>query len=215
MDIKQQIEEVKRFYPCLVFSPEKNEFSGEIYITKSDSYHIKIDLGPYPNYFPALFEIDERIPRKPDRHIYINTGACCLTTLAKSQILLKTKIKTLRDFIKEIVIPYLQNNSFYELHGRYNTLEYPHHHQGVVDGYKDILKISDEFILAKVIFNRINGTRLKIHHLCYCGTGVKLKKCTNGLHDQSYREFKLIDKKLVEIDFTSHFLPLLKEKGYI
>lgn len=215
MEICKQINEVERCFPSLTFSPEKNEFSGELNISDSDSYQIRIDLNPYPKLFPYLFETEERIPIKPDRHIYTDTGACCLTTKAKAQVLLKSKIKTLKDFIKEIVIPYFQNNSYFEINKKYITDEYAHSYQGVVDSYKDILKINDELIIGKTIYNRLNNPKLKIHHQCYCGSGVKLKNCFGSLHDKAYREFKLIDKEILKVDLYHNLIPLLKNKGMI
>lgn len=215
MDISQQINEVERCFPSLIFSPEKNEFSGELYISELDPYQIRIVLNPYPRIFPDLFETEERIPNKPDRHIYTDTGACCLTTKAKAQVLLNTKIKTLKDFIKEIVIPYLQNNSYYEINKKYKTDEYAHFQQGVVDSYKDILKINDELIIGKTIYNRLLNPKLNIHQPCYCGSGIKLKKCSKSTHDIAYREFKLIDKEILFGDLENNFMPLLKQKGGI
>jgi hypothetical protein len=215
MDIKQQILEVEKCYPLLAYSPEKNEFSGEIFISDSDSYQVKIELNPYPSFFPSLYETEERIPNKPDRHIYTNTGSCCLTTNAKSQILLKTKIKTIKCFIKEIVIPYLQNNSYYEINKCYKTSEYDHYYKGVIDGYKDILHIDNELLIVKTIHDRLINPKLKIHQPCYCGSNIKLKKCTQGLHDRAYRDFKLIDKQLLINDLEINFKPFLKEKGLI
>jgi len=213
MDIRLQITEVEKKYPTLTYSPEKNEFSGEIFISDSDSYQIRIELNPYPRFFPSLFETAERIPIKADRHMYTDTGSCCLTTKARAQILLKTKIKTLKDFVKDIVIPYLQNNSYYEINKKYKTSEYDHYHQGVVDSYKDILQITDELIIAKTIYNRLKSPKLKIHHPCFCGSGIKLKNCSRGIHDKAYREFKFIDKDLLESDLAQNFIPLLERKG--
>ena len=215
MDISQQIIEVERNFPLLIFSPEKNEFSGEIFISETDSYQIRIDIKSYPKFFPGVYETEERIPNKPDRHIYTNTSGCCLTTNAKAQILLKTKIKSLNLFVKDIVIPYLQNNSYFEIHKKYKTSEYDHHHQGVVDSYKDILQINDELIIAKTIYHRLNNPKLKIHQPCFCGSGIKLKNCSRSAHDKAYRDFKLIDKELLEFDFRQNFYPLLKQKGIL
>ena len=215
MDISNQIKEVIWAFPLLKYSPERNELFGELYISEFDSYQIRIDLNPYPKFFPNLYETEERIPNKLDRHIYTDTGSCCLTTRAKAQVLLKTKISSLKIFIKEIVIPYLQNNSYFEINKRYKTDEYAHHHQGVIDSYKDILKITDEKLLALTLNNRLNSPKLKIHHLCYCGSGIIMKKCSNGLHDKAYRDFKLIDKELIYNDLRLHFIPILKQKGFI
>jgi hypothetical protein len=173
MHFKDQITEVLKTYPSLQYSFERNELSGELFISDFDSYQIRIELNPYPKFFPRLFETEERIPNKLDRHIYTNSNACCLTTNAKAQVLLNTKIKSLKVFIQEIVIPYLQNNSYYEINKKYKTDEYSHSHQGIVEGYKDILKIENEKLIALVIYKKLYCLKLKIHHPCYCGSGLK------------------------------------------
>jgi hypothetical protein len=213
MDIKQQVAEVLATYKSLKYSPENNEISGELFISPTDSYSIRIEIGQYPQYLPNLFETDDRIPKKADRHIYTNTGGCCLTTSAKGQILLKTKVKSLKTFIKEIVVPYLQNNSYYELNKKYKTEEYPHDFQGIMDGYKDILNIKDERLIVSVISNRIQRKKIKIHDICFCQSGNKLKRCEQGKHDRAYREFKLIDKNLLIHDLFKVLYPLLLDKG--
>lgn len=215
MDIKEQVSEVLKCYPTMQYSSERNELSGELFISDYDSYQIRIDLTPYPRLFPNVFEIDERIPNKPSRHIYTDTGGCCLTTKAKAQILLKTKIKSLKEFVRDIVIPYLQNNSYFEINKKYKTEEYAHHHQGIVDGYKDILRINNETLIAKIIYHRINQPKLKIYLPCYCGSGLKLKNCSKGIHEKAYRDFKLIDKELLAHDLYQTICPMLKEKGIL
>lgn len=215
MDIKKEIGEVLESYPLLAYDEEKNELIGELYITNSDSYEIRVDLTPYPRLFPNVYEVDGRIPNKPDRHIYTNTGSFCFTTTAKSQVFLNTKIKTLTLFIKEIVVPYLQNNSYYEIKRKYKTDEYSHDSSGVIEGYRDILQIDDDLKIAQIMVRRIEGEKLKIHHYCYCGSRAHMKKCTSGNHDKAYREFKKIEKEILYSDLQSHFSPYLKAKGII
>lgn len=210
MDINQQIIEVQKSYPTLKFSPETNQFSGELFITSNDSYMICLDINPYPQFFPNVYEKGERIPIKADRHMYTNTGSCCLTTKSRAQILLKTKVKTLKCFVSDIVIPYFQNNSYYELNKCYKTEEYSHGIKGDLEGYADILQISNVRIILKTIYDRINGDKLKIHDKCYCGSGLKMKNCFHGTHDLAYRNFKMIDIDVLKYDLNS-FLPLLEQ----
>jgi len=205
MDIKQEIATVLTQYYTLSYDSNKNEFVGELYISKEDSYDILIQLNPYPYSFPIVFETADRIPKKLDRHIYTDTGSCCLTTSAKAQILLKTQITSLSLFIKEIVIPYFQNNSYFEINKEYRTDEYSHGVLGIVEGYRDILKMNNDFLIAKLMYNRINGEKLKIHNNCYCGSGIYMKKCTSGLHDKHYRLFKKIEIPLLEHDLDTYF----------
>lgn len=213
MDINYQIQDVLKAYPSLEFDQARNRLVGELYISRHDSYDLEIDISPFPMFFPNVYEVGERIPKKMDRHIYVGSGACCLSTSAKAQVLLKTKIGSLRLFIKEILIPYLQNNSYFEINKRYKTDEYAHGQLGIIQGYMDILKmdfnqINDVLKCALLMEERINGKKMSVHDQCYCKGGMKLKNCKNGSHYSAYRDFRKIDIELLNIDLVKYFAPV-------
>lgn len=210
MDISKQINQVLRDFPHLIYDSNKKQLLGELFITEYDSYDIKIELNGFPKSFPLVYEIGERIPPKMDRHIYPNKGNCCLTTVAKEQILIKTKIHTLGSFISLIVIPFLQNNSFFELNKRYNKGEYSHGVPGVIESYQDILQLDNKYQVSDVLELLIKR-KLSISNQCYCGSGYTLGKCKNGMHKKSYNEFKLIDNKQLNDDLYKWINPYLRE----
>lgn len=200
MDIRKQIEEVLRYYSGLSLNDNNNSIDGELFISEDDSYDITIHLEPYPKHFPRVFETGERIPPKVSRHIYSDTKSCCLSTQAKAQILLKTQISSLHLFIREIVIPYFQNNSYFEINGKYKTDEYAHDKIGVIEGYRDILQLNNDYLIARLIVGRIEGVKLRLHDNCYCGSGVSIKKCNNYTHYKCYKDFRKIDKDVLMKD---------------
>lgn len=209
MELKDQIFEVINRFPQLSYNEINNSIEGELFISKDDSYHVLMDLKPYPKYFPKVFELDERIPKKVARHIYSDSESCCFTTQAKSQIFLKTTITSLYLFVKEVAIPYFQNNSYYEINGKYKTLEYSHNGMGVIEGYRDILQTSNDRNIAVLMFQRIKGTKLRLHDLCYCGSKQVLKKCESGKHFSCYKEFRKIDLEQLISDMKP-FIKLIK-----
>jgi hypothetical protein len=201
MDINTQIAEVIKHYPSLTFSEANNCFTGELFASEGDSYDVRIELGFYPKYFPNVYEISERIPCKADRHIYTDSGSCCFTTKAKAQILLQTKISSLYLFVREIVVPYLQNNSYFEIHKKYKSEEYSHGVLGILEGYMDILLTNNTRAIIQLLLDRINAKgKIRIHDTCYCGSGLPIKKCTNGKHYQCYKQLRLIDIELIQND---------------
>ncbi|WP_075603785.1 hypothetical protein [Saccharicrinis aurantiacus] len=212
MDIRKQIEEVLRHYSGLSYCINNNTIDGELFITEDDSYDVSIHIKPYPKHFPRVFETGERIPPKVSRHIYSDTKSCCLSTQAKAQILLKTKITSLHLFIKEIVIPYFQNNSYFEINGKYKTDEYAHDKSGVIEGYRDILQSNNDYLIAKLMAGRIEGTKLRLHNRCYCGSGLSLKKCNNSQHYKCYKDFRKIDKDVLMNDI-SIFMDFMKKQS--
>ncbi|PKR80716.1 hypothetical protein CW751_08065 [Brumimicrobium salinarum] len=213
MDINQQINEVLESFPHLNWDKDNLEFTGELSIAPDDSYDIQIVIGRFPIRFPLVYEVGERIPLKIDRHIYPSTGNCCLTTAAKECILLKTKIKTLHDFISLIVVPYFQNNSFYELNKKYKEGEYSHGAPGVIEGYRDILSIEKMSLIPAILKVRVSGGLLNNRNECYCGSGFTLKTCKNGLHKRSYKEFKRLDIALLKHDLYKIINPFIREIG--
>lgn len=209
MEISDQINEVLHNHISLKYHKDKNELTGDLYLPDGDSYEVLMKLNPYPVFFPTVFEIEGRIPIKPDRHMYTDSGSCCFTTGAKSQVLLKTKITTLHKFIDEIAVRYFENNSYYEINGKYCYTEYDHGSLGIVQSYQDILNISNNKSIALLMLQRLKSRKLRIKDLCYCNSGQTLKKCSCGLHRRNYRLFRLIDKDVIRNDLF-HFKNILK-----
>ena len=214
MELKLQIQEVLGQYSTLNYDEANNSLEGELFVSKGDSYDVSILLSSYPKLFPQVFEIGERIPRKVTRHIYSDTGSCCLSTSAKSQILLKTTISNLTLFVKEIVIPYFQNNSYFELKGKYKTEEYSHDSMGIIEGYRDILQTNNDLNIARLMLQRIERDKLRIHNQCYCGSGQSLKKCNGGKHYYAYKDFRKIDIDLLKNDLNI-LAKVLRNRGII
>ncbi|MFD2100119.1 hypothetical protein [Flagellimonas iocasae] len=197
---QNEIEEALLVYEDLSYASTSNMIYGTLHLPDKDSYEIEIDLKPCPKFFPSVKETGGRIPIKLDRHIYPITGSCCFTTRAQSQILLKTKVKSLLMFLDLVVVPYFENNSFYEIHNCYFGDEYPHDESGILHGYRDILKIEDRAIIERTIANTIANSRFREHQLCYCGSGRKLRKCTHKRHIQNLRNLYLVDKDVLKSD---------------
>lgn len=195
--MEKGIKEVLEKHQGLEYDSAKNTLEGELFLSSGDSYEVLINLNPYPRFFPTVKETGGRIPPKADRHIYEQYGTCCFTTSAKSQILLRTKITSLLKFIDEIVIRYFENNSYFEIHGRYFGEEYNHGMKGMFEGYQDIFGIQDWRIILRLIHQRIRKQKLRPNNLCYCGSGLKIKKC----HLKNYNEFRLIEKIVLKEDF--------------
>ena len=203
MHLKKQIDEVLDSHNGLVFNSISNTFKGELFLPDGDSYEVLINMNSYPRIFPTVYEIGGRIPIKMDRHVYPDSGSCCFTTSAKAQILLKTVVKSLLDFIDEILVRYLENNSYYELNNSYYTDEYSHGKLGVIEGYKDILQIDDSIKIAKTLIKVLKSKKLVLHQNCYCDSGKRLRKCHRGKHLSNLRKLYMVDKEILNQDLNS------------
>jgi len=209
MGISKEIEDVLTKHKGLVYHLGSHSLSGELFLPDDDSYDVVIKLDMYPELFPTVLEVGGRIPNKLDRHMYVDSGSCCFTTAAKSQVLLKTKIKSLLTFIDEIVIRYFQNNSYFEINKKYCYDEYDHGSMGIVQSYQDILDINDVKSIGRLMLQRLQNKKLSIRDLCYCNSGQSLKKCNSGLHCNNYRLFRMIDKEILHNDLK-YFKNVLK-----
>jgi hypothetical protein len=194
----EQISEIENKY-SLRFDESKSEFSGNLYVEQNDCYQISIDITPFPSSFPIVKELGERIPRKADRHLY-SDASCCLTTKAKEQLLLK-KNKTLDVFIADIVIPFFQNNLYFEINKTYIKGDYKHGIFGVFEAYQEIANITDLRLLLDFLLDRIIRKKYHRNDLCFCNSGLKFKKC----HQQNYNDLLLIDKEIIIEDIKLLF----------
>lgn len=193
----KHIEQVITQHPKLIYDENLNQFRGYLEVDENDVYKIEIDLNPFPDSFPLVKEIGERIPHLSDRHIY-DSGYCCFTTKANENILLKSKVKTIPFFINEIVVPYFLNQSYYEITGEYKHGEYSHGVSGTIEGYGDILRVKNVWIIYNMLLARSNNYNIGVNDKCYCGSRKKIKKC----HRMSYKNFMLIDISIIQKDFV-------------
>lgn len=196
LDLESQIQEILHKQKGLKYDGASTLF-GTIPVSENDNYEVRIDVAPFPQKLPHVHETGDRIPQDLDRHKYKDSDQCCLTTEAKGQILIKTEITSLPIFVTRMVVPYFQNNSYYEINAEYLQGEYSHGTMGVIEGYQDILGVKNPRIIQHVMGERLMGVKLKIRDFCYCGSGRRLKRC----HDAKYRQFRLIDLGTLTFDY--------------
>lgn len=202
------INKILSNYPFLNFIKEERTFTGYICIDDDDRYYLSIDISSFPKRFPKVIEINERIPRKADRHIN-NDNSLCFTTKTNEEILLKTAVTDIEAFFKQILIPYLINNSYYEINKEYKYGEYSHNaiHSiletyndfiSIYVMYKEILGVDNFELISNILRNIVQGKKYRPNELCYCGSNKKIKKCKN--HENGYRKVKKISSHKLSFD---------------
>jgi len=179
VDLKEQIQNVVEEFPSLKFNAEVNALWGELCVDEDDSYEVVIYLYDFPDNFPVVLEVGERIPQKVERHVY-KAGNCCFTTNAKKDIILKSEVHTLKQFIEKVVLPYFQNNSYYEIHKEYKYGGYSHDSEiSTHETYKDILDIQSIYLMQTIISKRLTPSfRIRENGKCYCNSNKKIKHCS-------------------------------------
>lgn len=193
------IEDVLLKFPNLSFNPDNNILEGSIDIEEGDKYFVKISLEKFPHLFPKVWETNERIPRKADRHIN-SDNTLCFTTQANMEIYLATNVKTINDFLELILKPYLINNSFFEINKSYRFGEFSHNIIiATKDTYSKILNTENVSGIKLAVNKLIYGGKFRPNDKCFCGSDKKIKKCDNHLE-----KIKLLSKvsyKTLKNDF--------------
>lgn len=196
MSYKKQrdIEKVLKQYPSL--NIKEGVLFGYLKVDEDDEYEIEIKIGDFPRRFPIVKEIEGRIPRNVDRHKYSN-DVCCLTTDAYELLLLRKHIvSNLAEFINKVVVPFFQNNSYFEINGEYKEGEYTHGTLGNIESYSDILKIRNPEIVIDSLIKRLKNVRIGVNSTCICGSGKKFKNC----HQRRFNDLYLIDEEIIKRD---------------
>jgi hypothetical protein len=151
-----------------------------------DEYFIKIECpDDYPNNFPLVYEINERLPHNIDWHIY-RDGHFCICTPIEEYIHCAKGI-TLTLFIQKQVLPYLHNQSFREKEG-YFLNERSHGSIGILESLYEILHVNDLIKVYSLLIYIYRNNPPSRTSKCFCGGGQKYRYC----HRQAYYALKSI-----------------------
>lgn len=193
-----QIQEIQKCYPSLELDEEKFTLSGSLYVDEGDHFFVEIDFVPWGlrNKFPLVKEVGGRIPPIADRHVYPDSGHCCLTTRFMEEVLLRKHVSNLKDFFEEVLIPYFLRQIYYEVEGEYDD-ELDHGTPGIIQSYEEVLGISDLDLLIPLMEERVNGHRIGRNDPCYCGA-PKIKRCHE--HHQNYAVFRMVPQGVIKSD---------------
>ena len=206
---REQLIDVCQSYPNLkIVKRDDNVFlKGILDIPNSqgdliNSFLIEIhqtDLFPYR--FPKLYEVGDLIPCDVDWHKY-SDNSCCITVPPEEIILCKDGI-TVIQFITRHAIPYFANQCYRMITGSYKA-EYAHGKQGFLEFYADLMgttDISKWYLYMEYAFEN-NRLKFERNISCFCGSGVKFKKC----HDRIFDKMRVIGKDTL----ANHFRMLSK-----
>ncbi|WPV66926.1 hypothetical protein [Chitinophaga sp. LS1] len=130
----------------------------------------------YPNRFPSVYEVSNKIPKIADWHMYEDTLACCIGIVPEEIIRCKNGIMLL-DFYEEAVIPYFFNQTHRMVEGYYVNGEYEHGLAGILQYYTELfMNLNSEKVLGLLIKFLKNGDLGRTSQ-CFCGSREKMRKC--------------------------------------
>lgn len=152
-----------------------------------DAYQVCIGVPfSFPLDEPVVYEVGERIPKTPDRHINPGSNSCCLGVW--EEWLLTTSSPSFTGFMNELVNDYFTSQSWFELYGEWPYGQRSHGQQGVAEAYCRLLDIDLDANAAESYLRLLGYNNIKGHHWCSCGSGLRLRKC----HISKVRKLQMI-----------------------
>lgn len=189
IEFLKEASKISDYFPKLMYSVEENGHpyvSGIIDLKDEqggliDSYRIKIKpTQHYPYEFPYVYELDNRIPKNIDWHIY-SDGHCCVKALPEEILICRQGI-ALSTFIEGQVIPFFFNQKHRELYG-YFIQERGHGSEGNLESLYEIFRIQDKAVIKQCLLFISKRQEPNRVSLCFCGSKKKYRKC----HRDTYK----------------------------
>lgn len=141
-----------------------------------DAYMLQLDVSRrFPKDLPKAVELDGRIPRQLDYHVFKDGTLCLGSSLRLYLIALEEPYLT--EFAQRSIVPYLYANSYRERGGEYPFGELAHGAGGILDDYAQILRLHRHEQATEAIRLIAMKRRLANKHPCPCGCGVRLGVC--------------------------------------
>ena len=146
-----------------------------------DRYHIRLQLAQdSPLGLSTVYEIGDRIPRTPDRHMEPDGKACIV--LPDAYWHEHPQGMNLLGFLNGPVRSFFVNQSLRDLgqpdvwkHG-----EWRHGTDGIIEFYASVLRTNDPKTILAYLGILKRGD-IKGHWACPCGSGRRLRNCHLGL----------------------------------
>ncbi len=146
-----------------------------------DRYQIKLQLSQISSLgLPTVFEIGNRIPRTPDRHMESNGRACIV--LPDAFWYEHPEGMTLLEFLNGPIRWYFSNQSLIDSGELpvWKGREWGHGAAGIIEFYAAILGTSDSKIILTYL-DILKHVKIKGHWLCPCGSKKRLRNCHQAL----------------------------------
>lgn len=145
-----------------------------------DRYSVRIRFPDrYPDDLPVVEEVGGRIPRTADRHVYPDSGACCLL-LEEARWEAFPVGDSFRKFLEGPVQAYFLGQSLVERGEAWPFGEWSHGALGIAEYYAEILDTTDLATIRRFV-GLLALSEAKGHHVCFCGSRQRLRRCCGDL----------------------------------
>lgn len=184
-EVKKQVRELTRVHnglACISCGKRETvvkgglrfEASHEGLPTISDRFDIELTVPKkYPEVLPRARETGGAVD--PDYEHINSDGTFCLATPVDARVIFSER-ESLLGFVDFLVVPYLYGYCYWKKHGRHPFGERPHGGEGIVQYYKEELRLDNcVAALSAVSFLLEHGYRGHLN--CPCGSGFKVRDC--------------------------------------
>lgn len=179
---EDELQTVREYFPHLnIQDGESTHYLRGIIDIPDDngnivaSFLIEIHASPnYPHRYPVLYEVGDDIPCCADWHKY-NDNSCCVGVEAEEILRCYNGI-TITEYITDIVIPYFANQVYKKQTGEY-LQEYSHGTKGTKEFYEILMGTKNTVEWRQIIGFAFGKIKHQRNDRCYCGSGLKYKKC--------------------------------------
>ena len=150
----------------VVFGPDLPCDSFEIFVSVSENF---------PFAMPKLQETGGRIPRVTSRHIFTETGNCCVGVW--EEWLIRSSEMSIAEYFSGPVNDYFLSQSYFEATGVWPFGERAHSICGVLEAYCAMLeiKLDPDLLHSYLVF--LKRKNLKQNLLCPCGSKKRYRDC--------------------------------------
>lgn len=171
-------------HPGLRYNGKTDEFfifSGIFFLTKPDgtlieSFEITILIEKsYPNSFPIVFLLDDKIEKSNDYHMS-KEGVICFEHTYVCNALAKRGLR-LYDFANYFLPKYFSWALVKKYGNAEGLQEWAHEESGTKQLYEALLDITNKDIILLFLESYCAVVKINRNHRCYCGSGKKLKYC--------------------------------------
>lgn len=199
---EKQVDELILTFPKLrkaVTEENVTIVRGQLEVIDRDGKHwetYQVEIHPrdgFPYCFPLVFETGGKIPRISDWHVYEDTESCCIAVEPEEHLICKDGL-SLTTFVKNHVLPYFFNQTFWKVEGYYKNGEYAHGKRGIYQFYDEALNTKGDVketirLLVAIAETKKPGRT----HRCFCGSKQKFRKC----HREGYEKLSGLGKEML------------------
>jgi hypothetical protein len=148
---------------------------GSLEVLDGVNYDVHITFPGYPQQFPKVKEVSNKIPHDPNRHVNPD-GTLCLA-VRPQEVLLCRKGLTFDHFMNQILVPHLAREYVKSETGEYPQGEYSHGNKGVLEFFQERFGQENKETIIQLIDLAIQPNGTKMYDECVCGSGRKFKFC--------------------------------------